>query len=40
VLERHPEGERVLDGYLWLDGHGQPLHVQARELEFTDEPPG
>jgi hypothetical protein len=39
VLERHPEGETTLSGYVWLDMAGKPRHVQARDLEFcTGEP--
>jgi hypothetical protein len=40
VLEHHPEGVAALPGYVWLDMPGKPRHVQARELEFIDQPPG
>ena len=39
VLNRHPEGEVALPGYVWLDAPGKAVHVQARDLEFTDRPP-
>jgi hypothetical protein len=39
VLERHPEGEKGLPGYVWLDMPGKVRSVDPHLLEFTDEPP-
>ena len=40
-LERNPEAmePEPLPGHVWLDTPGKVLHVQAAQLEFTDEPP-
>jgi hypothetical protein len=40
VLKRHPEGVKGLPGHVWLDIPGKVRSVGARELEFTDDPPG
>ncbi|MGH7702613.1 MAG: hypothetical protein ACREMO_05940 [Gemmatimonadales bacterium] len=37
VLERHPDGESALPGYVWVESGGRALHVQADHLEFRED---
>jgi hypothetical protein len=39
ALNRHPEGEVALPGYVWLDMPGKVRSVGEHELEFTVEVP-
>jgi hypothetical protein len=39
VLNRHPEGEVALPGYVWLDMPGKVRSVDPHLLEFTDQAP-
>jgi hypothetical protein len=38
VLDRHPDGDEALPGYVWLDTRQKVLHASEHELEFTEDP--